>query len=89
MEPISNIRTVHSGCGIFKPTSQEFNNLEKDDYVKVLDNNERFWCEIISKNENKLIVRVDNDLIEFHEFKFNDIIEIERDDIIGILKKGD
>jgi hypothetical protein len=87
MEPISNIRVVCKDCGINKTSKEKLDALKVGMFVKTIDNNERFWVKIVEivLKDDTLKVKVDNDLLNKHDFKCGDIITITKDSIIEII----
>jgi uncharacterized protein YegJ (DUF2314 family) len=83
-EPLSNLMLVHDTCGINKPTTSQLNSLKVGQAVKISDNKERFWVNIIEVESNNLKVKVANNLVNEHTFKYGDVITIKKDDIIGL-----
>lgn len=67
------------------PSQKVKDALSSGDYVKVCDNNEKFWVELQSINGDELVGRVDNDLVFEHPFKCDDIITFEKRHVIGTL----
>lgn len=60
---------------------------EIDKFVKVCANDERFWCRIISINNETqtIIASVDNDLIFKQDCDYGDIVEIKFCEIYDIM----
>lgn len=85
----NNVRLVCPSCGILKLTEDQLNNLKVGDYIKLLDNGERFWAQIVLLCGDTLKAKVNNDLINAHAFKCDDIITVTKTDIIGLIdEKG-
>ena len=71
------------------PSNEELKNINKGDSVKVCAMRERFWVEIVSEtNERILIGRVDNNLVftDEHGLDMNDLIYLTRENIYDIYK---
>jgi len=68
------------------PSDTELNNLKSGDLVKICVNRERFWVEIISINQDKILTRIDNDLIftDEHGLSLNDELTISKHNIYSI-----
>ena len=66
------------------PGTKELEDLKVGHFVKVCDNEERFWIEITKINKDKLEGRVDNDLVYTHPFKCDDIVKFEKRHIYDI-----
>jgi uncharacterized protein YegJ (DUF2314 family) len=66
------------------PTPDEIKNLKQGDLVKVCENNERFWVTIIKLEDEKIVGRIDNDLVFRHEFGYGDTINFEKRHIYSI-----
>jgi hypothetical protein len=88
-EPIDNIALVHKHCGINTPTRKQLDNLTTGQFIKLLDNEERFWAIIFSITEDMITAKVDTDLVKEHSFKCDDIITVNKKDIIGLLPASD
>ena len=84
-EPMSNIRVVCSTCGINRPSLKQLEALKVGDYVKLLDNNERFWVKIVSIDSGVFKGTVNTDLVNWHAFKDGDVITFKGSDIIGLV----
>lgn len=67
------------------PSDSALNSLVIGDYVKICEDNERFWVELIEVNGKNLSGRVDNDLFFPHDFKCDDIVHFETRHIYDIL----
>lgn len=78
-----NVILVHRNCGRRELSEAEFAGITAGTFVKVLDNDERFWAEVVERRGNSVMARVDNDLVNLHDFAFGDIIEVTREQVIG------
>jgi hypothetical protein len=67
------------------PNQYDLDLISKNDYVKICDNNERFWVQITNVDKEKLTGRVDNDLVNEHSFKCDDIIDFEKRNVMTTL----
>ena len=65
------------------PTDEQFANLKKGDVIKIGVSGETFWLEVKRLYKNKIIARVDNDLVrsDIHDLFFNDIVSIHKHNI--------
>ena len=66
------------------PTKNDVDALEPGDFVKICENDERFWVQLSEIGGDKIVGRVDNDLVYPHSFKCDDIITFEKKNIMGI-----
>jgi len=66
------------------PSQEELDTLHPGHYVKICENNERFWIELDEVDGDKLMGRVDNDLVFEHSFKYNDKISFEKKNVMGM-----
>jgi len=71
------------------PNQEELDALRPGQYVKICENRERFWVELEEVDGEKLVGRIDNDLVMEHSFKYNDIIKFEKKNVMGIISEGD
>jgi len=83
-EPMDNIRMCCPECGLEPLTDLEKDSLYAGQFVKIVDNGERFWLRILFIQGDRLTCRVENDLIREHSFKCNDVIEVTKDELIGV-----
>lgn len=56
------------------PDVEEIESLTEGSLVKVSDNQERFWVEIVRRQNDVLVGRVDNHLFS-RKLKYNDLIQ--------------
>lgn len=66
------------------PSQEELDALQGGHYVKICENQERFWVELEEVDGDKLTGRVDNDLVNSHSFKYNDKISFEKKNVMGM-----
>ena len=69
------------------PSQKELDEIVESQYVKICENHERFWVKITEVDGEKLIGRVDNDLVNEHSFKCDDLVEFEKRNIMNILNE--
>lgn len=58
--------------------------IEIGDFVKVRSHGERFWCEVLGKDDAGVLVRVNNHLL-CAPYKFGEAISIEEKDILDLM----
>ena len=70
----------------FVPSVEKLNEIKTGSFVKVAVEGERFWVEVISVNENKIIGKVGNCLImtKEHGLSLDDRIVFEKKHIYSI-----
>ena len=70
----------------FAPSFDELNEIKEGSFVKIAVDGERFWVEVISVNENKIIGKVGNCLImtKEHGLKLDKKIRFEKKHIYSI-----
>lgn len=66
------------------PNEKQLDEIKSGDYVKICENNERFWVELSKINQDKMVGRIDNDLVLPHPFKCDDVISFEKKNIMAI-----
>jgi hypothetical protein len=71
------------------PSIEDLNNVEVGNWVKVCHEKgqERFWTEVVEKNGEDIIGRVDNDLVNVETFNYNDYINFKTVHIYQTLDK--
>ena len=69
-----------------RPDPSDLKQVGGRDMVKVSTGGERFWCEVLERNGEVLLGRIDNDLVcsEVHGLYFNDVVQFERKNIYQI-----
>ena len=60
------------------PDKKQLSKIKKGTFVKINHKGERFWLEVISIKGDDIIGKVDNILIEKHEFKYKDKIKFKK-----------
>ncbi|MFA5152871.1 MAG: hypothetical protein WC554_09950 [Clostridia bacterium] len=61
--------------------------LKIGDFVKISTGKERFWVEVESIDKDKLIGRIDNDLVTINEPKYDDLIEFTKENIFQVFSE--
>lgn len=67
---------------------KEVEELREGDFVKLCDNGERFWVEIMRIGVYHFFGRVDNELLNEHSFQFNSLIVFKKEHVYDIVKAG-
>ena len=62
-------------------------NLNRGDFVKISNFEERFWVEVLNVKGNKITGRVDNYITKKNTYNFNSIIVFNRSNILDFIKK--
>ena len=70
------------------PSQELLDSLGEGNWVKICDNQERFWVAVQKVDGEKIIGRVDNDLVHEHSFKCDDIIEFEKRHVMQVITPG-
>lgn len=70
------------------PSQDLLDSISTANYVKICDNHERFWVEVMEVDGDKITGRVDNDLVHEHNFKCDDTIKFEKRHVMDILRKS-
>jgi hypothetical protein len=88
MHSFSDAQNMHlkHPSDFWAPSLEELDEIKKSDFVKICNNNERFWIEVTEVNGNIIKGRIDNDLVREQPFKCDDIIECEKRHIYQIEK---
>lgn len=67
-----------------KPSKEDLDNLNVGFSVKISNNKERFWIEIVKIQDYYIIGKIDNNLIFNEKYDNNDLVLIEKKNIIDI-----
>lgn len=69
-----------------RPDSSDLKQLRTGDLVRLDCGGEPFWCEVLERNGETLLGRIDNDLVcsEIHGLYYNDVVQFERKNIYQI-----
>ena len=70
------------------PSEKTLDSLGIDQWVKICDNKERFWVEVLEIDGDKITGRVDNDLVFEHDFKCDDKISFEKRHVMATYTPG-
>ena len=62
-------------------------NLNRGDFVKISNFEERFWVEVLNVKGNEITGRVDNYITKKNTYNFNSIIVFNRTNILDFIKK--
>ncbi len=70
----------------YAPSLTELNEIKEGSLLKVATGGERFWVLVISVKGNKIIGKVDNDLIctDKHGLQCDDEVEFEKKNVYSI-----
>lgn len=61
--------------------------IRKGDFVKVSNFKERFWIEVIDNNNDEIIGRIDNYLIDNKNYDYNSIVLFNKINVLDYCKK--
>lgn len=70
-----------------KPPKEELALIEPGAWIKIWDNDEFFFVRVTEINGNMIKGIVDNDLVKPHEFKCDDIIEVDLPSVLQVVPK--
>ena len=67
-----------------KPSKEDLDNLKVGFSVKISNSKERFWIEIVKIKDYYIVGRIDNNLIFNKKYDNNDLVLIEKNNILDI-----
>ena len=78
---------IHSDDWLLNNNSQFIGDLKLGEKVKIANNLEKFWVQIIEINNNYIIGKIDNYLTYNSEYDYQDIVIFEKENILEIYNK--
>ena len=66
------------------PTNKELDKLDIGYSVKISNGKERFWVEIKKIDKHFLLGKIDNKLLSYNEYNYNDLVLFEKINIYDI-----